>query len=296
MTNYLKNKFVLVVGLVAASYFAGLNKTPSFQERPARAQQAIVEQHQDAEALLTQAVSEYKRGNSKKAEELYWQFKKEAAPLKRIDPHYEELETRLFRYSAAIIDTVDIVTKHINPLYEKIMVGTPERIAEYVTTSNFQGLDNHLEIIGPESGAYHRLDGDEAVQITKRLEWAIVSSIIEVKGKVANTGKVKGKVRIIDVDYGNFEKVNRQMEEMQQGEILVAETTAPEIIQACKKAAAIVTNQGGTLSHAAIVSRELNVPCIIGADKDVLLSIKTGDEIEVDANKGVVRILNKKND
>ena len=164
MTNYLKNKFVLVVGLVAASYFAGLNKNPSFQELPARAQQAIVEQHQDAEALLTQAVSEYKRGNSKKAEELYWQFKKEAAPLKRIDPHYEELETRLFRYSAAIIDTADIVTKHINPLYEKIMVGTPERIAEYVTASNFQGLDNHLEIIGPESGAYHRLDGDKVIQ------------------------------------------------------------------------------------------------------------------------------------
>ena len=78
---------------------------------------------------------------------------------------------------------------------------------------------------------------------------------------------------------------------MNEGEILVAETTSPDIIAACKKAAAIITNQGGQLSHAAIVSRELGIPCIIGTDKDVILNIKTGDDLEVDADNGIIKIL-----
>ncbi len=116
-----------------------------------------------------------------------------------------------------------------------------------------------------------------------------ISNII--KGTIANKGKVRGRARIMIPDFSNFEATKRMVEEMQEGEILVAETTAPEIIQACHKAAAIITNQGGMLSHAAIISRELNIPCIIGTDKEVTLNIKTGDEIEVDANEGIIRIL-----
>lgn len=116
-----------------------------------------------------------------------------------------------------------------------------------------------------------------------------ISNII--KGTIANKGKVRGKARIMIPDFANFDKTRQMVEEMQEGEILVAETTAPEIIQACHKAAAIITNQGGMLSHAAIISRELNIPCIIGTDKEVTLNIKTGDELEVDANEGIIRIL-----
>jgi phosphohistidine swiveling domain-containing protein len=113
----------------------------------------------------------------------------------------------------------------------------------------------------------------------------------EIRGTIANKGKVRGKARVMIPDFSNFEATKQMVEEMQEGEILVAETTAPEIIQACHKAIAIVTNQGGMLSHAAIISRELNIPCIIGTDKEVTVNIKTGDEIEVDANEGVVRII-----
>jgi pyruvate,water dikinase len=80
---------------------------------------------------------------------------------------------------------------------------------------------------------------------------------------------------------------------MEKGDVLVAETTSPEIIHACKKASAIITNQGGMLSHAAIVSRELDIPCVIGTDKDVLENIKTGDLIEVDAKNGVINVIHK---
>lgn len=109
-----------------------------------------------------------------------------------------------------------------------------------------------------------------------------------IKGTIANKGKARGKARVLVPDSRDFDKIAVAIEEMQQGEVLIAETTAPEIIQACKKASAIVVNQGGMLSHAAIVSRELGIPCIIGTDKDVVLNIKTGDMVEVDADKGIV--------
>ncbi|MBA7490653.1 Pyruvate kinase [subsurface metagenome] len=59
---------------------------------------------------------------------------------------------------------------------------------------------------------------------------------------------------------------------------------------AIKKAIAIVTDEGGITSHAAIVSRELNIPCIVGTQKATKI-FKDGDKIEVRANHGVVRIL-----
>lgn len=111
-------------------------------------------------------------------------------------------------------------------------------------------------------------------------------------GQTASPGKVTGSVKIIPVDYGDLSRVNREIEKMNKGEILVAETTAPELIVACKKAGAIVTDMGGLMSHAAIVSREFRIPCIVGT-KNASKILKDGDEVEVDANKGTVKILRR---
>ena len=59
-----------------------------------------------------------------------------------------------------------------------------------------------------------------------------------------------------------------------------------------KKAAAIVTDEGGITSHAAIVAREVGIPCVIGA-KIATKALKDGDLVEVDADKGIVRIIKK---
>ena len=59
-----------------------------------------------------------------------------------------------------------------------------------------------------------------------------------------------------------------------------------------KKSAAVVTDEGGMLSHAAIVSRELKKPCVVGTLKATRV-LKDGDIIEVDANKGIIKILGK---
>lgn len=137
------------------------------------------------------------------------------------------------------------------------------------------------------------LFGEESKQLVDEFLSTYRDISDTILGTTANEGKARGKARVLIPDFKNFDKIAAAVEEMEKGEILIAETTAPEIIQACKKAAAIVTNQGGMLSHAAIVSRELNIPCIVGTDKDVILNIQTGDEVEVDANKGVVRIYKK---
>ena len=66
--------------------------------------------------------------------------------------------------------------------------------------------------------------------------------------------------------------------------------TSPDYMVAVKKAAAIVTDEGGVTCHAAIVSRELKIPCIVGT-KNATKALKTGDLVEVDADNGVVRLL-----
>ena len=64
--------------------------------------------------------------------------------------------------------------------------------------------------------------------------------------------------------------------------------TTPDYVPAMKRAAAIVTDKGGRTCHAAIVSRELKIPCVIGT-KIATQVFKTGDIVEVDAERGIVK-------
>ncbi|MDD5726481.1 MAG: PEP-utilizing enzyme [Patescibacteria group bacterium] len=104
-------------------------------------------------------------------------------------------------------------------------------------------------------------------------------------GQPASLGKAKGKVVVAENSHDAFEK-------MIEGAILVAPYTAVEYVPSMKKAAAIVTETGGITSHAAIVSRELGKPCVIGVE-NVMASLHDGDEVEVDADKGIVRIIKR---
>ncbi|MCD4705839.1 phosphoenolpyruvate synthase, partial [bacterium] len=112
-----------------------------------------------------------------------------------------------------------------------------------------------------------------------------LDSKTEIIGQPACLGIAKGIVRVVNTP--------KELKKMKKGDILVSIATNPDIVTAMKKASAIVTEQGGITSHAAIVSRELNTPCIIGT-KIATQILKDGDLVEVDANKGVVKILEKK--
>jgi len=77
-------------------------------------------------------------------------------------------------------------------------------------------------------------------------------------------------------------------DKFESGDILVTSMTRPEFLPIMKKAAAIITDEGGITCHAAIVSRELNIPCVIGT-KNASRSLKDGNRVEVDADHGIVK-------
>lgn len=105
---------------------------------------------------------------------------------------------------------------------------------------------------------------------------------------MANKGKVRGKAKII-----SLQDPMKDVAAVEKGDILVAASTKPDYIIAMEKAAAFITDEGGITCHAAIVSREMGKPCIVGADI-ATKTIKDGDFIEVDADHGTVRIIKKK--
>ncbi|OGY94910.1 MAG: hypothetical protein A2406_01320 [Candidatus Komeilibacteria bacterium RIFOXYC1_FULL_37_11] len=109
-----------------------------------------------------------------------------------------------------------------------------------------------------------------------------------VRGVSANPGKVSGKVRIILPK--SFEHIQRALTYFQQGEVLITTMTQPSLISIMKRACAMVTNQGGITSHAAIISREFDIPCIVGTHIATEV-FKDGDMVEVDADHGIVRKL-----
>ncbi len=111
-----------------------------------------------------------------------------------------------------------------------------------------------------------------------------------LKGQIASAGIARGRARVIHVSTDDFDSIAKVRKETKQGEILVTDSTIPEIIEACNKVNAIITNQGGMMSHAAIVSRELKIPCIVGV-ANATETIRTGDLLEVDANKGIIKII-----
>lgn len=116
----------------------------------------------------------------------------------------------------------------------------------------------------------------------------------ELKGVVAH-GKgrtVVGSAYVMNRDYSNEALMRERMSAMPSGAILVTETTDPGMMEAFRKASAVVTNIGGLLSHAAITARELDVVCVIGTEVATQV-IKTDDQVEVDAKSGIVRILGK---
>ncbi len=100
-----------------------------------------------------------------------------------------------------------------------------------------------------------------------------------VRGLRGSPGRASGKVRVLasPAEGGN----------LQAGEILVAPVTTPDWVPFMRRAAAIVTDSGGTTSHAAIVSRELGIPCIVGT-RSATRVLHDGMEVIVDATAGVV--------
>lgn len=173
----------------------------------------------------------------------------------------------------------DIAYLQINEVLQKLEGGV--EAIDIVSRKKAYTLSN-------KNGNITYVYGDKALSDIARFKNKEESS--DLRGTVANRGIVRGVARLLIFDASKPEMISKITSEIQEGDILCAETTSPEWMPACQKAGALITAQGGLLSHAAIVSRELKIPCIVGVS-NILKVVKNGDTIEVDAERGVVRIL-----
>lgn len=102
---------------------------------------------------------------------------------------------------------------------------------------------------------------------------------ILLKGETASGGYYSGKVKLISNP--------SELSKIQKGDVLVTNMTTPDMVPAMQKAGAIVTNEGGMTCHAAIVSRELGIPCLVGTEHATEV-LKDDQIVTVDASLGVV--------
>ncbi|EKE06761.1 MAG: phosphoenolpyruvate synthase [uncultured bacterium] len=181
-------------------------------------------------------------------------------------------------------DKLDSIARIKGLNYEEIVEHTINEIASNNISKKI-AVDRKLNI-----GFY--FDGEEKILTTKQIKICLnkllkTENVINesVKGLCARSGKVVGIVKVVNHQ--------NQMEGFKDEMVLVSHQTTPDIIFAMNKSSAIVTDFGGLTSHAAIVARELGKPCIVGT-KNATKILKDGDLVEVDADNGVVRILEKK--
>jgi len=130
-----------------------------------------------------------------------------------------------------------------------------------------------------DNGRLSCLSGKEHWQIRELLE-KNEGTHQELLGRSACAGRAIGSAKII--------RSPEDHKKIELGDILIASMTTPDMVPVMQLAAAFVTDEGGVTCHAAIISREMKKPCVIGT-KHATKVFKDGDKVEVDANKGVVK-------
>ncbi len=102
----------------------------------------------------------------------------------------------------------------------------------------------------------------------------------EIIGTPIFEGKLKGVVKII--------KSIKDFSKVKNGNILVTSDTTPDFVPLFKKVAGIITDEGGVICHAAIVAREMKIPCVVGT-KVATKFLKDNDLVELDAREGIIK-------
>lgn len=187
---------------------------------------------------------------------------------------------------------------------KELLMLTPDEISEFL---NNPEVDKYINIAHEREKEYSIITidekvisfvGDEAqkvdnilarfIQVQKREEKKQVEKVEKdeniVTGMIANMGCITGRAKILN-SYEDISNVNI-------GDIIISTMTLPNYIAAMEKAKGFITDEGGITCHAAILSREFNVPCIVGTINATKV-IKDNDLIELDANNGIVRILER---
>lgn len=127
---------------------------------------------------------------------------------------------------------------------------------------------------------YNRVLGEYLEDFDINLNNSAAKDVV-LQGRSASPGRVEAVVRIVD---------DPATDEFKDGEVLVCKMTSPDYLPLMQKSAAILTDEGGILCHAAIVARELGKPCIVSTG-EATTKLKTGQKVLVDADSGTVKVL-----
>lgn len=199
---------------------------------------------------------------------------------KTLAAHQKQL-VRLRRLSEAKISRLErLIDQSVRSTW---LYATPDEILKDKTDSE-KLKKRRKAVLILEKNKVKIVTGGKAATWFKIFTEAIETPAAAIKGRNVYPGRVKGRVKIV--------MYKKDLIKIKKGDILVAPMTEPDFLPAIKKAAAIVTDEGGMTCHAAIVSRELGIPCIIGT-KIATKVLKDGDMIEVDAVRGIVNIIKK---
>jgi phosphohistidine swiveling domain-containing protein len=157
-----------------------------------------------------------------------------------------------------------------NYLHDEL--GSNEKFTERFIGILFIGKDRQI------------LNKEEMQELEKLIEsrHKVAEDIKELKGVIVGQGHYEGKVKLI--------KDLNKLDQVEAGDVLVTSMTRPQFNSVLKNVGALVTDDGGALCHAAILAREFNIPTVVGT-KIATKVLKDGDMVEVDADKGIVRII-----
>lgn len=231
----------------------------------------------------------FKKLNSKQAEELSWFIREGAITRLLLKSCWNGEAYNLLSFYKKIArvaecsvqdvcmfytwkEIIDLLQDNVNISKEEL-----EKRKEYFL----------LHFSNQEINAY---SGKEALDMKKKiLDPSLPSKDIKsFSGSIANKGKVIGKAKIVKADNPN--KLAEIASTLEPDNILVTGMTNPTMMVLVNKVKGIITDEGGIACHAAIISRELNLPCVVGCSIATLV-LKDGDLIELDADKGIVKKL-----
>jgi phosphoenolpyruvate synthase/pyruvate phosphate dikinase len=176
-------------------------------------------------------------------------------------------------------------------LFSKILAKTKLKDITYLTSKEVTELKEiNPEIIKERKKGFAYIHTKEHLLLTTKdyeqiKEWTekiteVKEETNEVKGMGVYHEKVEGRAVII--------KKDEDLKKVREGDIIICSMTSPNYIVVMEKAAGWVTDEGGMLSHAAIISREMKKPCVVGT-KIATKIFKDDDIIEIDGKKGVAR-------
>lgn len=211
--------------------------------------------------------------------------KKDIYFAERVTYWFDQRKLGMMTQLYYLFSLIEYTANENNLEYYELADCTVEELGLFLETKK---LVSKAEKKRREKGIFLVYEKNEKVRLfyekdaEKMLELTLTHKEKEIKGQVASRGKTektKGRVAIIlDPAKDKFEK----------GKILVTSMTRIEFVPLMRKAKAIITDEGGIACHAAIVSRELGIPCVIGT-KTATKLLKNGDSVELDLNTGIVK-------